>query len=113
MFRTLSLIQQQAEHSRRRLLFGMANQGQRQVAYGSIDPASSHYPLPDALPFSVDKAACAASLRTRLSPFTKGEQSLLLRAGYAGADASLRARGLAPNEPPAHFDFLSCPPGNR
>lgn len=113
MFRTLSLIQQQAEHSRRRLLFGMANQGQRQVAYWSIDASSSHYALPDVLPFSAQDAASAASLRTRLNPFTKPEQNLLLNASYAGADASLRARGLAPNEPAARFDFPRPPPDKR
>lgn len=113
MFRTLSLIQQQAEHSRRRLLFGMANQGQRQVAYWSIDASSSQYGLGDALPFSGQDAASAASLRTRLNPFSKAEQDLLLKAGYAGADASLRARGLAQNEPPANFDILTSSPEAR
>lgn len=107
MFRTLSLIQQQAEHSRRRILFGMANRGQRQVAYWSIDAASAHYAMPDALPLTTEEAAAAASLRTRLNPFSPNEQRLLLRAGYSGADASLRARGLAQNQPAASFDFLS------
>ncbi|NGM47882.1 hypothetical protein G5B31_20350 [Rhodobacter sp. SGA-6-6] len=107
MFRTLSLIQQQAEHSRRRILFGMANGGQRQVAYWSIDAASAHYAVPDALPLTTEEAMAAASLRTRLNPFSPDEQRLLLRAGYSGADASLRARGLAQNHPAASFDFLS------
>jgi NTE family protein len=107
MFRTLSLIQQQAEHSRRRILFGLANGGQRQVAYWSIDAASAQYALPDALPLTTEEAMAAASLRTRLNPFSPDEQRLLLRAGYCGADASLRARGLARNLPPASFDFLS------
>jgi NTE family protein len=107
MFRTLSLIQQQAEHSRRRILFGMANGGQRQVAYWSIDAASAHYAVPDALPLSTEEAAAAAALRTRLNPFSPDERRLLLRAGYSGADASLRARGLAQNQPAASFDFLS------
>lgn len=106
MFRTLSLIQQQAEHSRRRILFGMANRGQRQVAYWSIDAAPAYYAVPDALPLSADEAVAAASLRTRLNPFSDDEQRLLLKAGYAGADASLRARGLAQNQPAASFDFL-------
>lgn len=103
-FRTLSVIQQQAENSRRRILFGMSNLGQRQVAYWSIEAATSLYGLPDALPITDEEAVAASSLRTRLNPFSAGEQRLLLRAGYAGADASLRARGLAANEPPANFD---------
>lgn len=107
MFRSLSLIQQQAEHYRRRILFGMANSGQRQVAYWSIDAASTHYAIPDAIPFASHEAAAAASLRTRLNPFSPAEQNLLLKAGYAGADASLRARGFAHNRPAASFDFPS------
>lgn len=103
VFRTLGLIQQQAEHARRRILFGMANAGQRQVAYWSIDAPTALYGLSDALPLSADDAAIAAAMRTRLNPFSTEEQHLLLRAGYAGADASLRARGLAPNHPPASF----------
>jgi NTE family protein len=108
MFRTLSLIQQQGEHSRRRILFGMANSGQRQVAYWSIDAAPSYYAAPDTLPLSAEEVLAAASLRTRLNPFSPEEQRLLLRAGYAGADASLRARGMAQNSPEASFDFLPC-----
>lgn len=106
MFRALNLIQQQAEHSRRRILFGMANMGQRQVAYWSIDTATALYGLHDALPFSTDEAETASTLRTRLNPFSLREQMLLLKAGYAGADSSLRARGLAVNHPPASFNFL-------
>jgi NTE family protein len=107
MFRTLSLIQQQAENSRRRILFGMANRGQRQVAYWSIDTASAHYTVSDALPLTTEEAAAAASLRTRLNPFSPDEQRLLLRAGYVGADCSLRTHGLAQNQPAASFDCLS------
>lgn len=107
LFRTLSLIQQQAEHSRLRLLFGMSNQGQRNVAYWSIDTALSQYGLLDALPLSSSDMEAVARLRTRLNHFSVAERQLLLRAGYAGADASLRARGLAPNTPAASFDFMS------
>ena len=85
----------------------MANGGQRQVAYWSIDAASAHYAVPDALPLTTEEAMAAASLRTRLNPFSPDEQRLLLWAGYSGADASLRARGLAQNHPVASFDFLS------
>lgn len=84
----------------------MANRGQRQVAYWSIDAASTHYALSDAMPLSTNEAVAAASLRTRLNPFSLEEQRLLLKAGYAGADASLRARGMAQNSPAASYDFL-------
>ncbi|WP_292469972.1 patatin-like phospholipase family protein [Mesorhizobium sp.] len=95
MFRTLSLIQQQAENSRRRILFGMANHGQRDVAYWSIDAPISSYCLQDAAAIPDEAAAVAASMRTRLNPFKASEQLTLLELGYAGADASIRSRGLA------------------
>lgn len=92
-YRTLSIVQQQAENSRRRLLFGAANAGQRRVAYWSIDTPISAYHCPDAPAIAEEEVAEAASIRTRLNRFTDREIDLLLRVGYAGADASLRARG--------------------
>lgn len=106
-FRTLNIIQQQAENSRRRILFGLANLGQRKVAYWSIDAASAHYGLPDVLPLSAGEAATVARLRTRLSPLSAQDQRLLLKAGYVGADSALRARGITNNNPAASFEFLS------
>jgi NTE family protein len=106
IFRTLSLIQQQAENSRKRLLFGMANQGHRAVAYWEIDAPISSYGVSDALKMSDEACRAAAATRTRLNPFSVDEQRLLMQAGYAGADASLRARGLAENFPRASLEGL-------
>ncbi len=52
------------------------------------------------------EAARAANLRTRLNPFAPAEIALLLRAGHAGADASLRKRGITQSIPPASFAGL-------
>jgi NTE family protein len=93
-YRTLSIVQQQAENSRRRLLFGAANAGQRRVAYWSIDTPISAYQCPQATYVEDAEVAFAATIRTRLNPFTAQEIELLLRVGYSGADASLRARNL-------------------
>ena len=90
----------------KRILLGMHNLGQRKVAYWSIDTPVASYGLADALPMPQDAAATAASMRTRLNPFSALEINLLLRAGYAGADASLRKQGLAINAPFASFDGL-------
>ncbi|ESZ26594.1 patatin-like phospholipase family protein [Mesorhizobium sp. L2C067A000] len=106
IYRTLGLVQQQAENARKRILLGMNNLGQRNVAFWSIDTPPSAYGLPDALPFSSEDAAKAASLRTRLNRFTAYEINLLLKAGYAGVDASMRRKGIATNEPLASFDGL-------
>lgn len=105
-YRTLHLVQQQAENSRKRILFGVHNLGQRKVAFWSIETPISAYGVADPLPMTPDDARTAANMRTRLNPFTPSEIALLLRAGYAGADASLRARGLAMNYPAASFENL-------
>jgi NTE family protein len=106
IFRTLNLVQQQAENSRKRILFGMNNLGQRKVAFWSIDTPVAAYNVQDALTMNPDSAARAANMRTRLNPFTSSEIELLLQAGYAGADASLRAQGLAGNSPAPDFRRL-------
>jgi NTE family protein len=106
IMRTLSLVQQQAENSRKRILFGVNNLGQRKVAYWSIDTPIAAYGLPDAMPLTAECSAWASMMRTRLNPFAHNEVELLLQSGYAGADASLRARGLAVNSPVADFKTL-------
>jgi NTE family protein len=108
LFRTLYLGQQQAENSRKRILFGMNNLGQRKVAFWSIDTPIAAYGVADGLPLSAQSTLTAATMRTRLNPFKLDEIDLLLRSGYAGADASLRARKLADNTPVA--DFRQLPP---
>jgi NTE family protein len=107
IFRTLNLVQQQAENSRKRILFGMNHLGQRKVAFWSIDTPVASYGLADALPMASETTAAVANMRTRLNPFSGTEIDLLLKAGYAGADASIRARGLAKNIPVA--DFMRLP----
>ncbi|MBN8913181.1 MAG: patatin-like phospholipase family protein [Rhizobiales bacterium] len=101
--RTLNLVQQQAENSRRRILFGMSNLGQREVAYWSINTSIDAYGTPDPLAVPSDAVRRAATIRTRLNKFSPAETDLLLAVGYAGADAALRSRGLAPNMPPAQL----------
>ena len=106
LFRTLALVQQQAENSRKRILFGMNNLKQRKVAFWSIETPMSGYGVPDALPMTAESAATASNMRTRLNPFKPEEINLLLQAGYAGADASLRSQKLAENSPVATFQRL-------
>ncbi len=107
LFRTLHLVQQQAENSRRRMLFGMNNLGHRRVAYWSIDTPIEAYGVSDALDLHSEAAKQSSTIRTRLNPFSDDEISLLLRSGYAGADASLRKNDLAKNSPPADFKVLA------
>lgn len=106
IFRTLYLVQQQAENSRKRILFGMRNLGQRKVAFWSIDTPIEAYGVTDAVPLTPAQSVQAATMRTRLNPFSPGEIELLMHAGYAGADAGLRSRGFATNEPKADTSNL-------
>jgi len=101
IFRTLNLIQQQAENSRKRILFGVHNLGQRNVAFWSIDMPIGAYGVANLLAIPPTCSANGANIRTRLNAFSGSEISLLLELGYAGADASLRARGFAPDSPRA------------
>jgi NTE family protein len=106
LFRTLHLVQQQAENSRKRILFGMHNLDHRTVAFWSIDTPICGYGLADALPMTTEVATVAATMRTRLNRFKPDEIDLLLKSGFAGADASLRSRKLADNSPSADFRRL-------
>ncbi len=100
-YRVLSIVQQQSESARKRLLFGIHNLKQRNVAFWSIETPIQAYGLDDAIELTEVMTAQAAKIRTRLNPFSSSEIRLLLKVGYAGADASLRSGGLATNTPPA------------
>lgn len=105
IFRTLNLVSQQAENSRKRILFGVNNLGQRTVAYWGIDTPIANYGV-DGAPFiSSAETTEAATMRTRLNAFADREIDLLLRTGYAGAAASLLVRGLG-ERLSASFDAL-------
>jgi NTE family protein len=106
VFRTLSLVSQQAENSRKRILFGVNNLGQRKVAYWSIDTPIADYGVTDTPSISSEETIATATMRTRLNAFTAPEIDLLLKAGYAGATASLQARSLGDHSLLASFDAL-------
>jgi NTE family protein len=105
-YRVLSILQQQAENSRKRLLFGVSNLKQRNVAFWSIDTPIDAYRLDDAVPLATEVAMRASKIRTRLNRFSLEEIELLLQVGYAGADASIRSRGFADNMPVADVSRL-------
>jgi NTE family protein len=95
--RVLAISLLQAESSRKRLLFGAHNHKQRKVAFWSIETPISAFGLsePCVLGDGVEKRA--ARVPTRLSALSPSLIELLLRVGYAGADASLRANGIVAN----------------
>jgi NTE family protein len=104
--RSVSIIQEQDQNLRLRMLFGLRDISQRNVAYWSIHKAADTYGIADPLPLTPAETMAAASIRTRLNPFTAAEAELLLKAGYAGADAAIRAEKLAPDSQPGNFDNL-------
>jgi branched-subunit amino acid ABC-type transport system permease component len=67
----------------------------------AVDYGTSDTPI-----ISSEETIAAATMRTRLNAFTAREIDLLLKAGYAGAAASLRVRGLGDSSLPASFDVL-------
>ena len=73
VFRTLALVQQQAENSRKRILFGLHNAGQRRVAYWGIDTPIADYGIDDSLLLSKEDTIRAATMRTRLNAFSANE----------------------------------------
>jgi len=101
VFRTLYLLQQQAENSRKRILFGMHNLRQRNVVFWSIDTPIEAYGVTNAVHLAPEMVRNAAVIRTRMNSLSSAEIELLIQVGYAGADAALRSRGFAFNPPKA------------
>ena len=66
--------------------------GHRNGAYWGLATRLVEYGASNAGLLTPEQEAQAASVRTRLDRFTADEQQLLLTAGYAHADAALRAR---------------------
>jgi NTE family protein len=99
MRRVLDIALQQAESSRKRLLFGVHNQKQRKVAFWSIETPIKAYGLDDGCPLIEGAEMRAAGIPTRLKALAASDIELLLQVGYAGADASLRAGNCVANNP--------------
>jgi NTE family protein len=88
-YRTINIIHGQAENSRRRLLFAMANAGQRRVAYWSIDTSPCSFGLARDAGVSVEDVQRAARIPTRLTSLARAQSELLIRAGHAAASAAV------------------------
>jgi len=88
-YRTLNIIHGQAENSRRRLLFAMANAGQRRVAYWSIDTSPCSFGLARDTGVSAEDAQRAAKIPTRLTFLARAQIELLIRTGHAAASAAI------------------------
>jgi NTE family protein len=88
-YRTLNIIHGQAENLRRRLLFAMANAGQRKVAYWSIDTSPCSFGLSRDTGVTAQETEQASQIPTRLTSLPQAQIDLLIRAGYAAASAAI------------------------
>lgn len=88
--RTLDITTNQARGLRKRWLVELLRRGQRKGAYWGIMTEIQKYQLPNALPVPPDVTAKLTRIRTRLNPFSEGEQCSLINWGYAICDAAMR-----------------------
>ncbi len=111
--RVVNMMQYQAEQADETTLNGLDAIGQRHVAVWKIGRPVTDYGVADPLPLTPVESQDAAALRTRLSTFSNGEIALAMRAGYAGADASLRVKGFGTDAPAGDFAHLPRPDTGR
>ena len=88
-YRTINIIHGQAENLRRRLLFAMANAGQRKVAYWSIDTSPCSFGLSSKPGVTKEEAQRASQIPTRLASLPRTQIDLVIRAGHAAASAAI------------------------
>jgi NTE family protein len=108
VLRANRILTDQARVMRRRLLiqhkYGQLDDPQP-GAYWSIDTDIDRYSLADTMTRDSDATHALTRLRTRLSPFSKEEQSKLINWGYAMADAAMRRWVVQPGTPPGDWPF--------
>ena len=100
LHRVIGVLQAQGENIRERVLIDLFKNKHRSGAYWSIDTPMSSYPVDNVVPISGEEVRRSAGTRTRLNRFTKEEQQLLVKHGYALADAAIRAY-YKPDVPPS------------
>lgn len=95
---------------RRRVLFGLERTGERHAVYWGIGDPVASYQIGNPLDFGASETRRAAEVPTRLTRYPRVTQLLIMRAGYAHADAALRASKVQmPIEVDASFKNLPLP----
>ena len=85
---------QQGINMRRRVLFGLERTGERQTVYWGIGSRWTRIRWTIPSGFGADESQQAAEVPTRLTRYSSATRMLIMRAGYAHADAALRASKL-------------------
>ncbi len=106
--RVIDVSLQQGINMRVRVLRGLNSTGKRSIVYWGIGEPVDAYAVGNPLGFSSEATASAAKVATRLTRFSRDVQNLVMKAGYAHADAAVRASALSglPDRAP---DFASLP----
>jgi NTE family protein len=105
--RATDIALQQGINMRRRVLFGLERTGERKTVYWGISEPVETYQVGNPLGFSSSQTRQAAAVATRLTRYPIETRVGILRAGYAHADAALRASQLElPVQSLASFEQL-------
>jgi NTE family protein len=92
--RVTDIALQQGINMRRRVLFGLERSGERYIVYWGIGEPVDSYGVDNLLNFSSTETNLVAEVPTRLTRYSAEIRTRILRAGYAHADAALRASGI-------------------
>ena len=92
--RVLDISLQQGINTRVRILRGLDRTGQRKLIYWGIGVPVAAYDVGNPLDFDLQATQRSAHVATRLTRFPADIQNLIIKAGYAQTDASLRASRL-------------------
>ena len=109
LFRTVMTMLDHSINMRERVLIGLFKRilsdglPERAGTYWGIETDISKYSAGNPLSIPQHEFATAATIRTRLNRFTSDEQNLLVKVGYALADAALRTHCLTEAPPPTHI----------
>ena len=104
--RVSDIALQQGIFLRQRVLRGLDRKGDRKVTSWGIGEGVASYGVDNSLGFTEADSKLAASVKTRLKRFPHPVQQIVMRAGYAHADAALRKSGLGSMLGEPTFDGL-------
>ena len=104
--RVTDIALQQGIYLRERVLRGLDRDGSRKVVSWSIGKGVDSHETGNPLGFTAADTERAARVKTRLKRFPVEVQRVVMRAGYAHADAALRRAGMVGAAPSPSFGGL-------
>lgn len=107
--RALDIATDQSRGRRKLEMIDDIERGDRYGAYWGIDTRIEDYRLQDSLACRPEKVRPLGRIRTRLNPFSDGEQGMLINWGYALCDAAVRKYAAALLRRPATPPKWPCP----